>query len=359
MVEFASHFMPLQYPAGMLEEHRRTRQAAGLFDISHMGQITLRPKSGSIEELCLAVERLLPSDVLGLATGRQRYGLLTNERAGIRDDIMFARRANHLVLVVNAAQREADAEYLRAELPASADIETHFGERALLALQGPSAEDALARHVPEVRSMRFMEVRDVTLAGFPCIAARSGYTGEDGFELAISADAAGPIAELLAEEDCVFPVGLGARDTLRLEAGLCLHGNDIDEDTTPTEAGLAWTIPSVRRQGGVREGGFPGSELIFREIVDGSRRRRIGLVPEGRAPMRRSALIFANDDAREPVGSVTSGGYGPSVGGPVSMGYVVPELAVPGTSVHVDVRGRRLPARIAKLPFLEPRYRRN
>ncbi|HEX2843334.1 glycine cleavage system aminomethyltransferase GcvT [Hyphomicrobium sp.] len=357
MVPFAGYDMPVQYQFGVLKEHLHTRAAAGLFDISHMGQIVLRPRSGMIADAARALERLVPVDILSLPEGRQRYAFFTDASGGIIDDIMVANRGDHLLLVVNAARKADDEAQLRAEMSDVCEIERI--DHALIALQGPKAERALARLAPNCAAMRFMDVREMPIMGASCVVARSGYTGEDGFEISIPADIAREIAEGLLENPDVLPIGLGARDSLRLEAGLPLYGSDIDTMTTPVEAGLAWAIQKQRRAGGVRAGGFPGSAIIIEQIEKGTKRRRVGLRPEGRAPVRAGASLFATDEGGAPIGAVTSGGFGPSIDAPIAMGYLPSELAMPGTSVFAEVRGKRLPVSVATLPFVELRYKRS
>jgi aminomethyltransferase len=356
MVGFAGYEMPLQYPAGILKEHLHTRAAAGLFDVSHMGQILLRPRSGQIADAAAALERLLPMDVLGLAPGRQRYGLFTDDAGGILDDLMFANRGDHLFLVVNAACKAADAAHLEAGLGDACTVEPL--DRALLALQGPSAAAALGTLAADVAGMRFMDVRALDLDGVPALVSRSGYTGEDGFEIAVAAERAQELAERLLALPDVAPIGLGARDSLRLEAGLCLYGHDIDRSTTPVEAALEWAIQPARRAGGARPGGFPGAAVILGEIASGAARRRVGLRPEGRAPMREGTALFA-EEGGEPVGQITSGGFGPSLEAPVAMGYVAIAQAAPETRLLGQLRGRMLPATVAKMPFIAPGYKRS
>jgi aminomethyltransferase len=355
MVAFAGYEMPVSYGLGVLKEHLHTRSAAGLFDVSHMGQIELAPLSGEIADAQAALERLTPVDVIGLAAGRQRYGLLTNDDGGILDDLMIANLGDRLLLVVNAARKEADLAHLEAGLGGAVELRTL--DRALLALQGPGAEAALAALNPEVGSMRFMDVRPLTLAGAPCVVARSGYTGEDGFEIAAPAAEAEALARRLLAADGVEPVGLGARDSLRLEAGLCLYGHDIDETTTPAEAALEWAIQPVRRRGGPRAGGFPGAETVLGQIEAGATRRRVGLRPEGRAPMREGVELAAGEGAA-PIGRITSGGFAPNVGAPVAMGYVPIERAAPETRLFGVLRGRALPVRVSRMPFITPGYKR-
>ena len=356
MVPFAGYEMPVQYPMGVLKEHLHTRAAAGLFDVSHMGQIVVHSKSGDARDAARALERLVPVDILGLAPGRLRYTFFTNAHGGILDDLMVANCGNHLLLVVNAACKAADEAHLRAELGNECEVERL--DRALIALQGPKAEVALALLAPECTSMRFMDVRTLTLMGAECMVVRAGYTGEDGFEISIPADIAREIAEELLANAGVAPIGLGARDSLRLEAGLCLYGSDVDERTTPVEAGLSWAIQKARRRRGAREGGFPGAEVILGQLEHGAPRRRVGLRPEGRAPVRAGASLYAETDASAPVGSVTSGGFGPSLDAPIAMGYLPAALAVPGTRVFAEVRGKRLPAGVTTLPFIVPKYKR-
>lgn len=353
---FAGYDMPVNYPAGVLKEHLHTRDAAGLFDVSHMGQIEIRARSGAFEDAARALEFLVPVDVLGLASGRQRYALLTNEAGGIIDDLMVARLGDRLVLVVNAANKAADETHLRAGLGEACEVSAL--DRALIALQGPAAEAALARLAPDAAATRFMDFIDADILGAPCMISRSGYTGEDGFEISTPTEAAEKIARALLEDDRVQPVGLGARDSLRLEAGLCLHGADIDAATTPVEASLAWAIQPVRRAGGARAGGFPGADRILSELESGPTRRRIGLRPEGRAPVRAGAKLFADAASAEPVGTVTSGGFGPSVGGPVAMGYLPTQISETGAQVFAEVRGQRLPVTVAALPFVPARFKR-
>ena len=357
MVPFAGYDMPLQYPPGILKEHLHTRARAGLFDVSHMGQIVLRPKSGDLADAALALERLVPVDILGLAEGRQRYALFTSETGGILDDLMVANRGDHLFLVVNAACKDADEAHLRAHLSGACEIERLDG-RALLALQGPEAGAVLAAMAPESADMRFMDVRDLTLAGAACIVSRSGYTGEDGFEISVPDDAAVALARALLAHEAVEPIGLGARDSLRLEAGLCLYGSDLDPTTSPVEASLVWAMQKARRAGGARAGGFPGAERILDELAHGAGRRRVGLRPEGRAPVRGGAPLFAAETDADPVGIVTSGAYGPSLAAPMAMGYVPGDLAATGTRLFAEVRGKKLPVRVATMPFVKSNYKR-
>lgn len=355
MVPFAGYAMPVQYPAGLLKEHLHTRAQAGLFDVSHMGQIRLTPRSGDVDDVARAFETLLPIDVLGLKSGRQRYGLLLDASGGIRDDLMVAHCGDSLVLVVNAANKVADEAHLRAHLADTCTVTVLA--RALVALQGPGAEAALTRLAPEVAAMRFMDVRMLGLLGASAIVTRSGYTGEDGFEISIPEDKAQALAEALLAHPAVLPIGLGARDSLRLEAGLCLHGNDIDPGTDPVEAGLSWAIPRVRRRGGVRAGGFPGAARILAALEDGPSRKRVGLRPEGPTPVRAGAPLFA-DETGTAVGQVTSGGFGPSLQAPIAMGYLPAALAAPGTRVFAEVRGKRLAVAVAALPFVPAGFKR-
>ena len=349
MVPFAGYEMPVQYSAGVMAEHLHTRSKAGLFDVSHMGQVLLCPK-GAYGALCLAFEALMPVDVLSLTPGRQRYGLFTSETGGILDDLMFANRGDHLFVVVNAACKAADIAHMTAHLSAVCDI-IPVTDRGLLALQGPLAEAALARLVPMVTSMRFMDVTIADWNGVPLWISRSGYTGEDGFEISVPQTNALALAQALLNMPEVAPIGLGARDSLRLEAGLCLYGHDIDTTTSPVEAALTWAIQKVRRSGGDRAGGFLGAARILSELVTGPARKRVGLRPEGRAPMREGTALFDGDTA---TGAVTSGGFGPSVGAPVAMGYV----ATGATTLQGEVRGKRLPVAVCPLPFHPTCYKR-
>ena len=357
MVPFAGYEMPVQYSAGVLKEHLHTRSRAGLFDVSHMGQIALRPKSGCVEDAAKSLERLVPQDILGLAPGRQRYALFTNDKGGLRDDLMVANFGTHLFLVVNAACKDADEAWLRANLSDTCTIE-NLSDRALIALQGPKAVDVLATLSPTVEGMRFMDAGAHQIAGIDCFVSRSGYTGEDGYEISIPSDRAGDIAQALLAHDDVLPVGLGARDSLRLEAGLCLYGNDIDETTTPVEAAIEWSMQKARRGGGSRAGGFPGAEIILNQLQNGAARRRVGLKPEGRAPVRGGAQVYADETSQDAIGVVTSGGFGPSVNAPVAMGYVPREMGVFGRVVFAEVRGQRLPMKVTETPFIPNTYKR-
>ena len=357
MVPFAGYEMPVQFAPGVLREHLHTRAAAGLFDVSHMGQIVVRAKSGRIEDAALALERLVPQDVLALAPGRQRYAQLTSESGGILDDLMVANFGDHLFLVVNAACKEADEAHLHARLADVCAIEP-LAERALLALQGPKAATVLARYCTGVAEMRFMDAGPRKLAGIDCFVSRSGYTGEDGFEISVPADQAEHLAKLLLADSDVLPVGLGARDSLRLEAGLCLHGHDIDPTTTPVEAALEWSIQKSRRSGGARTGGFLGADTILAQLDKGAPRRRVGFKPEGRAPVREGSPLFADASAPIPIGAITSGGFGPSLNAPMAMGYVPTRLATNGTQLFAEVRGQRLPLRVAATPFVPNTYKR-
>jgi aminomethyltransferase len=357
MVPFAGYEMPVQYPSGIIKEHLHTRTAAGLFDVSHMGQVALRARSGRFDDVARALETLVPADVLGLAAGRQRYTLFTNAAGGVLDDLMVSNQGDRLRLVVNAARKAVDEAYLRERLAADCLVEPLAGH-ALLALQGPQAENVLAALAPEVRAMRFMDVRSLSLVGQSSVVSRSGYTGEDGFEIGMHAEAAEALWNKLLGDPAVIPVGLGARDSLRLEAGLCLYGADLDEATTLVEAAVEWTLPAVRRSGGARAGGFPGAEITMQQLASGPARRRVGLRTEGRAPVRAHAPLFAAEQDPAPAGHVTSGGFGPSLAAPIAMGYVAAGTSKPGTRLFAEVRGKRLPVAVSNLPFVPARYKR-
>ena len=357
MVPFAGYEMPVQFAPGVLREHLHTREAAGLFDVSHMGQIALRPKSGRLEDAALALERLVPQDILSVAPGQQRYAQFTHEAGGILDDLMVANFGSHLFLVVNAACKAEDEAHLRAGLSDTCIIEP-LPDRALLALQGPKAESVLAKLCADIPAMRFMDAGPRRVDGIDCFVSRSGYTGEDGFEISVPAEQAERLAKILLANSDVLPIGLGARDSLRLEAGLCLYGHDIDTSTTPVEGALEWSIQKSRRNGGARAGGFPGADRILTQLAQGAPRRRVGLRPEGRAPVREGAPLFADAASTEQIGAVTSGGFGPSLNAPVAMGYLPAPQAATGRIVFAELRGQRLPLRVAAMPFVPNTYKR-
>ena len=357
MVPFAGYDMPVQYATGVLREHLHTRQAAGLFDVSHMGQIALRAKSGKVEDAALALERLVPQDILGLAPGRQRYAQFTNGAGGLLDDLMVANFGSHLFLVVNAACKAEDEAHLRANLSETCVVES-LPDRALIALQGPKASSVLTKFCADAASMRFMDSGPRSIDGIDCFVSRSGYTGEDGFEISVPADHAERLAKALLGDSDVLPIGLGARDSLRLEAGLCLYGHDIDTTTTPVEGALEWSIQKSRRHGGARAGGFPGADKILSQLEQGAPRRRVGLRPEGRAPVREGAPLFQDAASSQQIGAVTSGGFGPSINAPVAMGYLPASHTAIGGLVFAELRGQRLPLRVAAMPFVPNTYKR-
>lgn len=354
MVPFAGYDMPVQFPTGVMAEHNWTRENAGLFDVSHMGQAMLIPADGSYETAARALETLVPADLLSLKPGQQRYTQFTNPEGGILDDLMVTRLglAGHehwIYLVVNAACKEADFAHLAARLPASVQLK-RSDNFALIALQGPKAAAVVADLAPAIAALTFMRSIDVEMAGRWVHASRTGYTGEDGFEISVKDADVVAVTETLLADPRVKPIGLGARDSLRLEAGLCLYGHDIDETTSPVEAALTWSIQKRRRD----EGGFPGAARIRKELAEGAARLRVGILPEGRQPAREGTPIKAADGS--PVGTITSGGFGPTVNGPVAMGYVNRRFAEPGTPLLLEVRGRDLPAKVVPLPFAPHRY---
>ena len=346
MVNFAGYDMPVQYPSGILAEHLWTRQHAGLFDVSHMGQLSIEGRGAAA-----ALERLVPGDIQALKTGRMRYTMLTNARGGILDDLMVTKEEDGLFLVVNAACKQADIAHMRAHLPHDCALVEH-PEHALLALQGPEAAQVMADLAPDAPKLGFMAGGDVTVADLRCFVTRSGYTGEDGFEISVPANQAAALAERLLQHPSVKPIGLGARDSLRLEAGLCLYGHDIDETTTPVEADLVWTISPRRRS----EGGFPGDAVVKKQLAEGVAKKRVGIAPQEKAPAREHTKILDRSGAE--IGEITSGGFGPSLGAPVAMGYVAVSAAETGTNLQLVVREQKRPALVASLPFIPHRYLR-
>jgi aminomethyltransferase len=354
MVPFAGYEMPVQYPLGILKEHLHTREKAGLFDVSHMGQAFLIGPDH--ETTAAALEALIPADIANLKSGQQRYSQLLNDDGGIIDDLMVTRSISAdddggLMLVVNASRKEVDYAHIAERLPDDVRLEP-MPERALLALQGPAAKDVMAKLSDVAAGLPFMGASSGKVGEFDCHISRSGYTGEDGFEISVAGAKVEKLARLLLAQEGVQPIGLGARDSLRLEAGLCLYGHDIDETTSPIEAGLAWSIQKRRRV----EGGFPGAARIQDELANGPKRRRVGIKPDGRAPARDGTEILAL--LGDKLGLVTSGGFGPSVNGPVAMGYVKASYAEPGKPVNLMVRGKALSGSVASLPFVPHRYAR-
>ncbi|MBT4486551.1 MAG: glycine cleavage system aminomethyltransferase GcvT [Rhodospirillaceae bacterium] len=344
MVPFAGYEMAVSFPLGVLGEHKHTRAAAGLFDVSHMGQVRLHG-----DDRAKALETLLPADIENLTPGAMRYSQLTNDSGGIIDDLIVTNGGDYLFLVVNGANKDGDLAHMRAALPAGIEIE-HRTEDALLALQGPGAAAVMTRLAPGSEKLVFMTAASVRIAGVDCHVSRAGYTGEDGFEISLPGTQAEDVARLLLAERSVEAIGLGARDSLRLEAGLCLHGHDIDTATTPIEAGLTWSIQKRRRA----EGGFPGADIIQAQLRDGPERKRVGILPEGRAPAREGTEVV--DENGAVIGAISSGGFGPTLGGPVAMGYVTAEQAKIDTQLGLMVRGKNLPARVAKMPFVPAGY---
>lgn len=350
MVPFAGYSMPVQYPSGIIQEHTHTRKSAGLFDVSHMGQVRVRG-----ERAAEALESLMPIDILGLKEMKQRYGLLTNTHGGVMDDLMVTNAGDHFFLVVNAACKEQDIAHMREHIGKQCEIEV-LTDQSLLALQGPLAASTLARFAPSCQDMTFMSAKPLTIDGIPCFITRSGYTGEDGFEISVADEEADRLARLLLSQPEVEAVGLGARDSLRLEAGLCLYGHDLDGETTPVESSLLWALSKTRRSDGVRPGGYPGDDIIMNQLSSGVARKRVGIRPEGRMPVREGTVLIDGED-RE-AGIVTSGGYGPSVEGPVAMGYVKKDYAAVGTALFALVRKKKVPVQVVKLPFVPQRYYR-
>lgn len=351
MVPFAGYEMPVQYPAGILKEHVHTRTQAGLFDVSHMGQVFLRGAN-----VALALETLVPTDLVSLPAGMQRYTLFTNAAGGIDDDFMVANHGDgSLFLVVNAACKHRDFAHLQQHLSGRVEVDI-VEDRGLLALQGPAAAAVLARLAPRINDMVFMNVAKMDILGVECYLSRSGYTGEDGFEISVPASHTEALARELLSHPEVAPIGLGARDSLRLEAGLCLYGNDLDAHTTPVESGLLWALSKPRRADGERPGGYPGADVILAQIANGAARKRVGLRPQGRVPVREGAPLV--DESGRQVGVVTSGGFGPTVQGPVAMGYVETALAKVGTALSAIVREKPIPIEVAATPFVPQRYHR-
>ena len=352
MVPFAGYSMPVQYPAGLMAEHHHTRNAAGLFDVSHMGQLRLVGPDAAA-----AFETLVPVDVIDLPVGKQRYGLLLNDEGGIRDDLMFFKQAeDDIFVVVNGACKAADIAHIQARISLHCEV-IPMPEMALLALQGPKAVDALSRLAPGVEKLVFMTGGHFDVAGIPCFLTRSGYTGEDGFEISVHSSHAEALARALLAQPEVQPIGLGARNSLRLEAGLCLYGNDLDTSTTPIEAGLNWALQKVRRAGGAREGGFPGASKILAQLAGkpgATTKKRVGLVALERVPVREHTAL--QDTAGNVIGEVTSGLLGPTVDKPIAMAYVAPEFAAIGTRINAIVRGKIVPMEVTSMPFTPNNY---
>ena len=355
LTEFAGYEMPVQYSLGILGEHQHTRTKSGLFDVSHMGQVILRGRS--YQETALALERAIPMDALGLDVGRQRYGFLTTDNGGILDDLMFSNRGDHIFVVLNAACKDSDIVHLRTLLEPDISIEV-IENRALIALQGPASEAVLSEFNSQIKAMNFMDVETLSIAGAECWVSRSGYTGEDGFEISIPASAAESVTKSILSKEEVEFIGLGARDSLRLEAGLCLYGHDINEATTPVEAALAWAIQKARRTNGKRAGGFMGSEVIAQQLEDGTDKKRVGFLPQTRAPMREGIEIFPTETSKKVVGKITSGGFSPSLGYPIAMGYISSEFANSEDNLFGELRGKRIPVKVAKIPFVPLNFKR-
>lgn len=356
MAPFAGYEMPMQYTAGVMVEHQHTRHHAGLFDVSHMGQVKL--SGPDYPTIARAAERLLPQDVLDLAVGRQRYCFFTDTNGGLLDDLMISHHQDHLLVVINAARKAHDIVLMRSTLEPLGVTVTELTDRCLLALQGPEAEAVLANLNPAITHMSFMDATEIDLVGQRIVITRSGYSGEDGFEMSVPVDGADALARTLLSDARVFPIGLAARDSLRLEAGLCLYGQDIDPSVTPAQADLLWAIQRSRRPNGKRAAGYPGANILAQEFDVQPERRRVGLAPVGRAPMRAGVALFLNERDQTTIGHITSGGFGPTVGHPIAMGYLPVDQCMPDTVVWGEIRGKRQRVRVVPLPFVPHRFKR-
>ncbi len=356
-IPFAGYEMPVNYPLGILNEHVHCRKSAGLFDVSHMGQIKISSKSISMHELAGELEKLIPIDLISLSKDRQRYGFITNEKGGVIDDLMISNRGDHFFVVVNASRKEVDTNYFREKLISEVDILVET-QRSLVALQGPLAERALSSIIQGIESMNFMDVRNMLFNNEEIYISRSGYTGQDGFEISLPNDVSESFCRSLLNIKEVEAIGLGARDTLRLECGLCLYGQDLDEEITPVEAGLSWAIQKVRRTNGERAGGFPGAEIILDQIDKHPNRKRIGLLPVGKAPIRHGTKLFKDETGSQEIGIVTSGGYSPTTEKPISMGYLEGSSIEEDKLVYGEVRDKLLPLKIIKLPFVNTSFKK-
>lgn len=356
IIPFAGYEMPVNYPLGILQEHIHCRKAVGLFDVSHMGQILISSKSISMTSLALELEKLIPVDLVDLKQDRQRYGFLTNNSGGIIDDLMISNRGDHFFVVVNAARQDIDVQYLKKNLQSDINVFVEKG-RSLIAVQGPYAEEALSSTISGIQQMRFLDVKNFLFKDIEVWISRSGYTGQDGFEVSIPNDIAEDFCRTLLEIEKVEAIGLGARDTLRLECGLCLYGQDLDEGISPIEAGLTWAIQKVRRNQGIRAGGFPGASKILTQIDESPERRRVALLPVGRAPIRFGTKLFSDKNGTAEIGLVTSGGYSPTIEKPISMGYVNQSDPLKGQLVYGEVRNKLLPLEITNLPFVKTSFK--
>jgi len=357
MTAFAGYNMPLQYENGIMSEHLHTRSHAGLFDVSHMGQIVLR--GNDFNQVAEALETLIPMEVKTLKADRQRYGFFTNNTGGILDDFMFSNRGDHIYMVVNASRKEDDIKHLREHLePLGVSVE-NLENRALIAVQGPASEKVLSEHYPKISNMNFMDVATIPIAGAECWISRSGYTGEDGFEISIPNKAAENVTETLLKHKSVELVGLGARDSLRLEAGLCLYGQDIDTKTSPVAAGLNWAMHKSRLSKGQKEGRFPGANAILSEIKNGAEYKLVGFVPLGKAPIRTDTQLFDNGTSCVPIGRITSGLFSPTQKHPIALGYIKSEFSHLGHRVNAQVRGKLLEVEVTSLPFVKKNFKKN
>ena len=357
MTAFAGYNMPLQYENGIMSEHLHTRSHAGLFDVSHMGQIVLR--GNDFNQVAEALETLIPMEVKTLKADRQRYGFFTNNTGGILDDFMFSNRGDHIYMVVNASRKEDDIKHLREHLEPLGVSVKNLENRALIALQGPASEKVLSEHYPKISNMNFMDVSTIPIAGVECWISRSGYTGEDGFEISIPNKAAENVTKTLLKNKSVELVGLGARDSLRLEAGLCLYGQDIDTKTSPVAAGLKWAMHKSRLSKGQKEGSFPGANTILSEIKNGSEYKLVGFVPLGKAPIRTDTQLFDNGTSSVPIGRITSGLFSPTQKHPIALGYIKSEFSHLGNRVNAQVRGKLLEVEVTSLPFVKKNFKKN
>ena len=355
-VPFAGYSMPVQYKSGVISEHLHTRSKAGFFDVSHMGQIKIWPKNNEKEKLIQALEKLMPCDLYNLKENRQTYSLLTNSNGGVIDDLMIANKVSYFQLVVNASQKKTDYQHLKNNISQDFDIELEEN-KSLLAIQGPQSENILSDINSNVKNMKFMDSIDISLAGIDCSISRSGYTGEDGFEISVHNKNVLQLVENLFEKSELLPIGLGARDSLRLEAGLCLYGNDLTSDITPIEANLNWVIHKRRREQDSSNIKFLGNTKILNQLEKGPSYLRIGLLPIEKAPMRRGSIIYSDEGGETEIGIVTSGGYSPTLNKPISMGRIKSEYLEGLEKVFVKIRDKILPATITKLPFIKTKYK--